>query len=293
MLPVLQSGMPRQMQILFRPDVQEILNSFTALLGIRMGFFSAAGEELRVGENKPWCRYCTLLRTRLDQDGRCRETDRARQQEARDRAALLHYECHGGLVEAIKPLFLHDGHLLGYVMIGQLRMTDTPPAEYLFQWKQQHNNGELREAFLEAPYFEPSRLKHILGLFSSLVDYILQQHMIRVETAGNLEQIIAHMEQHCDIRLSLPEAARLVGKSPSRIAHLFREQYGAGFKDVQAEIILDKADWYMRHDPRMSIKEIAGAVGFRDPLYFSRFYRRKRGIAPSLARRREGDQQIV
>lgn len=272
------------MQLVFRPDVQEILNSFTALLGIRMGFFSATGEELRVGENKLWCRYCTLLRTRLGQDQRCRDTDRIRLEEARERAALVHYECHGGMVEAIKPILLQNGHLLGYVMIGQLRVTDTPPAEHLFAWNRRYKTNELREAFLEAPCFDQSRLHHVLGLFSSLVDYIVHQHMIRIETKGHLEQIVAHMEKHCDIQFSLPEAAGLVGKSPSRVAHLFREQYGASFKEVQSEIILDKADWLMRHDPHITVKEVAAALGFRDPLYFSRFYRRKRGIAPSRQR---------
>lgn len=279
------------MQLVFQPDVQEILNSFSALLGIRMGFFSATGEELRVGENRPWCRYCTLLRSRLDQDLRCRETDRNRQMEARERASLLHYECHGGMIEAIKPLFLPGGHLLGYIMIGQLRMQETPPAEHLFSWNRRYNSDELREAYLEAPCFNHARLQHVLGLFSSLVDYILHQHMIRVERAGNLDEIISCMERHCDIQFSLPDAAKLVGKSPSRVAHLFREQFGASFKEVQAEIILDKADRYMQQDSRISIKEVATALGFRDPLYFSRFYRRKRGVAPSRARRAQEEQQ--
>lgn len=282
-------AMPRQMHLIFRPDVQKILNSFTSLLGIRMGFFSTDGEELRVGENKPWCRYCTLLRTCLEQDLRCRESDRTRRKEARDQGALLHYECHGGLVEAIKPLFLHDRQLLGYVMIGQLRMTEAVPAKYRFLWRQRFNDEELGNAFLEVPYYQPSQLTHILELFSSLVDYILQQHMVGFHTTGSLERIVAVMEERCDIRFSLSDASHLVGKSTSRIAHLFRERYDASFKEVQAEIVLRKAEWYMRYDPDISIKEIAAAVGFRDPLYFSRFYKRKRGCAPSRVRQKPGD----
>ena len=277
--------MSSQLRLVFHQDVQAILNSFSSLLGIRMAFFSADGEELRVGENRSWCTYCTLLRTRLDADGRCRESDRTRQKEARETATIVHYQCHGGLHESIKPLFLRDGRLLGYVMIGQLRLSDTPPGRYRSAWKQRYNNSELQDAFTRVPCFEPAQLTHILGLFSSLVDYLLQQHMVRAEAPGNLDRVIAHMEEHCNAQFSLADAARLAGRSPSRVAHLFRERHGKSFKEIQAEIILSRADRYLREEPPLSIQEIAGALGFRDPLYFSRFYRKRRGRPPSCVRR--------
>jgi len=79
----------------------------------------------------------------------------------------------------------------------------------------------------------------------------------------------------------LLQIANLMGKSESRISHLFKEVYGKSFKDIQSRIKIEKADEIMEKYPFMNIKDIAIQLGFEDPLYFSKFYKRNTGISPS------------
>ena len=44
---------------------------------------------------------------------------------------------------------------------------------------------------------------------------------------------------------------------------------------------LEKAEEYFCMKPEMSIEEVAEKVGFQDQFYFSRLYRKYRGIPPS------------
>jgi len=55
---------------------------------------------------------------------------------------------------------------------------------------------------------------------------------------------------------------------------------------VRIEMALDKADEYFRNDAGMRVSEVASRLGFDDPLYFSRLYRKHRGVPPSRRVRR-------
>ncbi len=50
---------------------------------------------------------------------------------------------------------------------------------------------------------------------------------------------------------------------------------------------LAHADVLLKTQSEMTIKQIAEAVGYDDPLYFSRLYKKYRGITPSAIRTEE------
>jgi hypothetical protein len=45
-------------RLIFGGEVQEILDLFTGIFGIRIAYFSPGGSELRVGLGREGCRYC-------------------------------------------------------------------------------------------------------------------------------------------------------------------------------------------------------------------------------------------
>jgi AraC-like DNA-binding protein len=81
--------------------------------------------------------------------------------------------------------------------------------------------------------------------------------------------------------LSLDEAARLAGRSRSTVSHLFRRALGRSFKRSQIETRLERADELFHADPHITVREVAYRVGYDDPLYFSRIYKKHRGVPPS------------
>ncbi|MCS7188147.1 MAG: helix-turn-helix transcriptional regulator, partial [Armatimonadota bacterium] len=79
------------------------------------------------------------------------------------------------------------------------------------------------------------------------------------------------------------QLAELLGVSPSHLRHLFKNQtdqslqsYLRSLKFRMAEILLQQTDF--------PIKLIARILGFQDPLYFSRWFRRATGFSPSEIR---------
>ena len=261
-------------------EVRKLFNHFTALFDIRIAYFTPDGQELTVGLDRSWCDYCTLLRRELGDDGLCVKEDRAGREAARMKKDLVSYRCHGGLLEAVKPVIAY-GELIGFIMIGQVRIDDALPHDKRVRWNDLRGDESLAASWGAVPRIPRVKMDHILPLFSSLVDLIIACHMIAILGRHPLDPIFARMAEHPDEMLRLSDVAGMVGKSRSRTAHLFTEVYGKSFKVMQREIRMTKAAELLTASKGAGIKEIAARCGYEDPLYFSRVFRKHYGIPPS------------
>ncbi len=281
--------MSGDLELIFRPEVQPILDHFCALSDIRIAFYSPDGAELRVGESRANCRYCQVLRSCLGYENVCQSLDSARREEAQKLTDdLLVYECHGGMTEATVPVRICE-RLLGFVMIGQFRTRRTLPQDITAVARAAGREQELQGLFRQTPFFGPDKTVHVLGLFKVLVQFITERHMIQLrEILGPvLTRLRAKPEEH----LSLTDAAGLVGRSPTSLSRLFAETLGKSFRQVRTELMLEKADEFFRTTPGIQVKDVAFRLGFEDPLYFSRIYRKNRGVAPK-SRKESGKSMI-
>ncbi|MBQ6020586.1 MAG: helix-turn-helix domain-containing protein [Clostridia bacterium] len=94
-----------------------------------------------------------------------------------------------------------------------------------------------------------------------------------------LTPALKYIEHHYDKSVSVDELAAMCSLSPSRFSHLFREIVGRPAIRFLNEYRVSKAIGLMRsQDLRLS--EVAAAVGFSDPAYFSRVFRAVVGAPP-------------
>lgn len=270
-----------ELEFVFHPQVEAIFDHFCALHDIRIAFYSTSGDELRVGEARVNCRYCRLLRRTLGYEDVCLRLDRDKRQEAeRQSRGLVVYECHGGMTEAIIPVRV-SGRLIGFVMIGQFRARASAPASVLGKALNRRIRTEIVAAFESTPRFTAGQLRHVLGLFELLVQFIADRHLIELKDV--IGPVLARLREHPEERMPLSRAAALVGRSPTTLSHLFRRRLGKSYRQVRIEIALSRADELLRSSPGIRVREVAFRLGFDDPLYFSRLYRKHRGVPPSRA----------
>jgi len=99
----------------------------------------------------------------------------------------------------------------------------------------------------------------------------------RVQAA--VEYLAGHVAQP----FRLDELARHCGLSASRLTHLFRRELGTSPQRFGEKLRLESARQLLAQTT-LTVAEVAAEVGFADPLYFSRRFRRAFGRAPSAAR---------
>lgn len=96
---------------------------------------------------------------------------------------------------------------------------------------------------------------------------------------------MAYMEAHYTSPLTLTELAAIECLSVSRYSALFRSCTGISPKDYLIRLRLSGA-MELLNRTEMSISQVAQAVGYADPLYFSRLFKTRIGVPPSAMRGR-------
>lgn len=124
----------------------------------------------------------------------------------------------------------------------------------------------------------PARLIQASGAAFKLLTQLAVDRLAP-EQGDPLERAMRYLTERLDGGVRVPELAAMVGVSPSHLGALFREATGGGVlayhtarRMARARQLLDTS--------RLGIKEIALEVGYPDPFYFSRQFRRTHGVSP-------------
>lgn len=99
-----------------------------------------------------------------------------------------------------------------------------------------------------------------------------------------VQRAIAFFDQHFAQPVGIDDAATAVGLSPSRLAHLFRQRSGQTPQQFLETRRLQHAADLLRRTG-ISIKQIAGLVGFDNQFYFSARFKAWSGQSPTEYRR--------
>ena len=128
----------------------------------------------------------------------------------------------------------------------------------------------------------PAHLLAATGVTWHLIAQIAVDRVIP-ETGTPVERAMRYLAERIDSSVAVADLAALVNLSPSHLSALFRHTTGGGvtayhiaLKMARARALLDTTT--------LTIGEVAALVGYSDPLYFSRQFRRLHGHNPTSYR---------
>jgi AraC-like DNA-binding protein len=279
--------MTEKMSLFFDEEVQRLIDSFAYCFKVKITVFSSGmpglREELLVGLQNPGARFCQLVQKGLRFRYRCCRQDKLMCERCEQKHELLVYRCYAGLSEAVLPIRIGET-LIGYGMLGQFRPRETRSEEISRDWiKAGFDIEVLRSAFLEQPFFDQTALDNMLRLFSMLVAFVVSREYVRVRRPGLTEKVIRWLDAHISDseNLDLDHIAAVMNRSRSTISHTIKQHLGLSFKQLCILKRIQRFESIIASDPAASIREAAGRVGYEDPFYFSRIYKKVRLASPS------------
>ncbi len=89
------------------------------------------------------------------------------------------------------------------------------------------------------------------------------------------------MDKNFNRPLSLKEISQKLYLSPPYFSYLFKKHTGLTFTQYLRKVRIEAAKRLLMLQPHLSIKNIAFAVGFSDPDYFCKVFKRMEGITPT------------
>jgi len=106
-----------------------------------------------------------------------------------------------------------------------------------------------------------------------------------------LVKALSYIEECYDKQIQLSDVADAAQVSSAYVSKLFTEHLESTFVDYLTEIRVAHAERLIRENT-LTIKEISNAVGYQDPNYFSKIFRKSVGISPSMyAQRSRYDEE--
>lgn len=101
-----------------------------------------------------------------------------------------------------------------------------------------------------------------------------------------IQRAIEHIHQHYNQEWSIQEFAKLSNLSEYYFIHLFKELTGMPPIQYLTNVRIDKAKELLLNSS-LSISEIGAIVGYNNPLYFSRMFKKVTGVSPTFYRSEE------
>lgn len=138
-------------------------------------------------------------------------------------------------------------------------------------WKSLKLYSETYQQFIEEIRLFLNRLKE---------KYETYQQNLEGDTIKQIKQYII---DHSSEEISLDLLADRVGLSTIYISKMFKAKLGINYIDFLTECRIEKAKVLIQ-DPRKSIKEISFDVGYHDPNYFSKVFKKSTGVSPMTYR---------
>ncbi len=131
--------------------------------------------------------------------------------------------------------------------------------------------GQLRDSFQAAP-----------GNASEAFIQFILRWTYRAHKGGDgsplVEKAMEFLRENFQKPISLDEAARYVGVHPQYLSRTFSQERGQNFVDVLTRLRMAKAREMLREG--RSVKETSALLGYSDPGYFSRLFKKWEGLSP-------------
>lgn len=144
---------------------------------------------------------------------------------------------------------------------------------------------------------KPTRAADILACVNRLTDEYIGPREIHV--VGEVEQknklvkrAQEYIAEHYTDNLSLAKVAEELGISSGYLSTIFAQNLNDGFVDYLNKVRIEKACCYLEQN-YLKTYEIAYKVGFRDEKYFSKVFKKLKGVSPKEYRKNSRQEGVI
>ena len=190
-----------------------------------------------------------------------------------------HYKSHGNW--SIKWVGVGSADL--GLFLGGLGIT--PESPIIRCLHRERAEGLLNEIYNGAKSPSPSQIMMLKSRLCELISIIAESREGETKLKANRpSDILAYIAAHYTEDIKVSDIARTYHIDRSHLERSFKRETGFSVRETITNFRIKKAQTLLR-ETSFSISEIAKASGFRDRLYFSKFFHSKFGMTPSEYRK--------
>ncbi len=258
--------------------INHMLQDFYNATGINMDLLKA--DFSFVGNKSFWekKRYCKAIQSTQKGKNACVCSDVRLLEKSRKSKKIEMHVCHAGLVDVSVPVLYND-IIIGYLIFGQIK-TNTgfyPAQEYLENIGLNQTN--IRQYYSELSTFSYEQIKSISNIAQMLVKHILIGNILKPDFDENISRAISYINENLQNDLTIQTVSLNTNISKSTLYRNFQSHFGCTVGEYINKKRIEKAAELLL-EGKLSIEEIAGKVGFASGSYFSKIFKKEKGVSP-------------
>ncbi len=258
--------------------IDQMLKDFYHATGINMDLLNE--NFLSVGNKSFWekKKYCKAIQNTNVGKQACICSDNCLLKKSRDSKKPEMHICHGGLVDISVPVLYNDA-IIGYLIFGQIRMDSdfSKVEEYLSEIGLDKN--ELRKYYSQIPLFTSEQIEGISNIAQMLVRHILLENLLKPDFDEIIQKTVYYINENMERELTVDEISHNVNISKSSLYRSFHNYFNCTVSQYVNRKRIEKA-MSLLSESSLSIEEIALRTGFSSGSYFSKMFKKEKGISP-------------
>ena len=222
--------------------------------------------------------YCKAIQTTKDGRKACLCSDECLLRRSKESKKAEMHVCHAGLIDISLPLLYNDV-VIGYIILGQIKTDKDFSAfrEYILSLGLSYDETEA--LYKELPSFDEEKIQSVLHLAEMIAKHILLENMLKLDVNENIQKAIFFINDNLSEPLSIEKISRSINVSKSVLYRCFHNYFGCTVSGYITKKRIEKAVELL-NNTNLSIEEIAIETGFSDGSYFSKMFKKEKGISP-------------
>ena len=259
------------------PKISRALHDFYSATGITIDLLKS--DFTKVSDTKyEFNSYCKCIRDTKSGESACKNSEIVLLEKCRDTKETQFHICHAGLIDMVTPI-IHDGEIIGYIIFGQMRAGDSFDKLEKYISSLGLDKKIMGDFYSKIPFYDTDRIESISNVASMLVKYLLLENMLRPNIDQNIQRAINYIEENLEEKLSIKSISRQVNVSKTVLYNKFHTFFGCTISEFINIKRIEKSIEYLSKTD-LSMEEISMKVGFSSASYYSKIFKRIKGISP-------------
>ncbi len=268
--------------VVVAPGLQSLLDDFRLTFGVHIRLYSRSDKLLVQSPSGVSAEFCGSVGDVVSNPGKCAAQTKRMRHIAADRMDPVLFTCHAGMRYCLYP-FTSSEKLIALAEIGNFRYGDAPSEEVMGKWRNRLGDTDaLLRSFNQLAQFDGPAEERLVRMFGLVAEHAVAKRLITLRLNPLFEKVVEYIRERITIpHIGIEDVAHHVNRSPSTVSHVVKKEAGISFSQLVIEEKIKAAELLLSETPVKTIGEVAEELGYSDQFYFSKLFKKHRGISPS------------
>jgi len=222
--------------------------------------------------------YCLHIQSSPQGKAGCFQSDKSLFEKCSRSRKVEMQICHCGLLDLALPV-IHNDSIIAYVIMGQIKVSDEFPDIGKYMECLDLSPEKTRQLYESMPVFDETRIQAVANIAVILIKYMLLENMLTARITENLGIADHFISENIQRELTIRDIEKGTNLSKSALYKDFNTCFHCTVKEYIHNKRIEKAAQLIL-STELSMEEISVLVGYNSAAYFSKQFKRIKGVSP-------------